>query len=316
MTPHDAFLQAICESPDDDTPRLMYADWLEERGDVRGTFLHAQHELARLRPCETRRRLLTELVAQLLAEHGTAWRSTLPTLDGVTWSDEFRDGFVEEVTVSTVEAFLHHAPAIFAATPVRRLNVRRANSKDVVRLAASPYLARLRTLDLHGNPIGVEGARALAACESFAAIRELFLYDCALGDAGVCVLLRLPHPERLRELFLAINQLTDVGGEVVADAGLTSLTELDLRDNAIGNRGVEALAASADLSQLVTLWLVNNRIGDAGARALAESRHLGGLRELYLRYNQIGPIGAEALVRSSRLTELEVLDLARNRCPN
>jgi uncharacterized protein (TIGR02996 family) len=30
MTPHEAFLQAISESPDDDTPRLVYADCLEE----------------------------------------------------------------------------------------------------------------------------------------------------------------------------------------------------------------------------------------------------------------------------------------------
>jgi uncharacterized protein (TIGR02996 family) len=29
---HDAFLRAIEESPGDDTPRLIYADWLEEHG--------------------------------------------------------------------------------------------------------------------------------------------------------------------------------------------------------------------------------------------------------------------------------------------
>ena len=32
MTPDDAFLAAIIESPDDDGPRLVYADWLEENG--------------------------------------------------------------------------------------------------------------------------------------------------------------------------------------------------------------------------------------------------------------------------------------------
>jgi uncharacterized protein (TIGR02996 family) len=34
MTEHDAFLQAIIESPDDDTLRLVFADWLEEHGDA------------------------------------------------------------------------------------------------------------------------------------------------------------------------------------------------------------------------------------------------------------------------------------------
>jgi uncharacterized protein (TIGR02996 family) len=32
MNHDDAFLQAILDAPDDDTPRLVYADWLEEYG--------------------------------------------------------------------------------------------------------------------------------------------------------------------------------------------------------------------------------------------------------------------------------------------
>ncbi len=43
-----AFLQAIKETPDDDTPRLVLADWLEERDDPRGRFLRLQTQLARL----------------------------------------------------------------------------------------------------------------------------------------------------------------------------------------------------------------------------------------------------------------------------
>jgi uncharacterized protein (TIGR02996 family) len=38
MNHNDALLQAVLASPDDDTPRLVYADWLEERGDPRGEF--------------------------------------------------------------------------------------------------------------------------------------------------------------------------------------------------------------------------------------------------------------------------------------
>lgn len=32
MTDREAMLAAICENPDDDTPRLIYADWLDENG--------------------------------------------------------------------------------------------------------------------------------------------------------------------------------------------------------------------------------------------------------------------------------------------
>ena len=48
MTPEEAFVQAITGSPDDDTSRLVYADWLEERGDPRGEFLRLECRLRAL----------------------------------------------------------------------------------------------------------------------------------------------------------------------------------------------------------------------------------------------------------------------------
>jgi uncharacterized protein (TIGR02996 family) len=39
----EAFLAAILQRPGDDLPRLVYADWLEERGDPRADFLRAWH---------------------------------------------------------------------------------------------------------------------------------------------------------------------------------------------------------------------------------------------------------------------------------
>jgi carbon storage regulator len=40
----NAFLEAIVENPDDDGLRLIYCDWLEERGDQRGTIIRAMSE--------------------------------------------------------------------------------------------------------------------------------------------------------------------------------------------------------------------------------------------------------------------------------
>lgn len=51
MTERDALLAAILSSPEDDTPRMIYADWLEERGEVeRADFVRVQCELARTPP--------------------------------------------------------------------------------------------------------------------------------------------------------------------------------------------------------------------------------------------------------------------------
>jgi uncharacterized protein (TIGR02996 family) len=50
VTHDDAFLQAILENLDDDTPRLVYADWLDEHGDPeRADFIRVQGLLARQR---------------------------------------------------------------------------------------------------------------------------------------------------------------------------------------------------------------------------------------------------------------------------
>src|SRR5262245_37416943 len=48
MTEDEAFIRAIVDSPGDDTPRLVYADWLDDRDDPRGPFLRAEAEWAKL----------------------------------------------------------------------------------------------------------------------------------------------------------------------------------------------------------------------------------------------------------------------------
>jgi uncharacterized protein (TIGR02996 family) len=48
MSQQEGILAAIQEAPDDDTPRLVYADWLAEHGDPeRAEFIRVQCELAR-----------------------------------------------------------------------------------------------------------------------------------------------------------------------------------------------------------------------------------------------------------------------------
>jgi uncharacterized protein (TIGR02996 family) len=48
-TAHDAFLEAICAAPEDDTPRLVYADWLEEHGEgERAEFIRLQCRISAL----------------------------------------------------------------------------------------------------------------------------------------------------------------------------------------------------------------------------------------------------------------------------
>ena len=56
-TPQDeAFLRAILADPEDDTPRLVYADYLEEHGDPdRAEFIRVQCAMAKLDEDDERR---------------------------------------------------------------------------------------------------------------------------------------------------------------------------------------------------------------------------------------------------------------------
>jgi uncharacterized protein (TIGR02996 family) len=82
-TPDQAFLDAVVSVPDDVAPRLMYADWLEERGDPRGEFIRVQCELAAWRKDDANKSLSGEGVKrhaalrrrerELMDAHGKAW---------------------------------------------------------------------------------------------------------------------------------------------------------------------------------------------------------------------------------------------------
>jgi uncharacterized protein (TIGR02996 family) len=44
VTEDEGFIRAIVDGPGDDTPRLVYADWLDDRADPRGQYLRAERE--------------------------------------------------------------------------------------------------------------------------------------------------------------------------------------------------------------------------------------------------------------------------------
>ena len=76
-----ALLDAIYANPDDDAPRLIYADWLQECGDPRGEFIVMQFA--------SKRDLAAE--RELIKKHKKAWLGPLATILGGEL--EFRRGF-------------------------------------------------------------------------------------------------------------------------------------------------------------------------------------------------------------------------------
>jgi uncharacterized protein (TIGR02996 family) len=50
MVGDEAFLRAVADDPTDETTRLVYADWLDERDDPRGEYIRLQVEIERTAP--------------------------------------------------------------------------------------------------------------------------------------------------------------------------------------------------------------------------------------------------------------------------
>ena len=311
LTHDEAFLEDICEHSDDDATRLIYADWLDDHDDsARAEFIRVQVERRNMASDDGRHSALIQRELTLLQEHEEGWRADLPALDGVNWED-FSGGFVEAVFVNSVEVFLRHSEAIFAAAPIRRLQVGQLDAEDARKLSDCTDLSRLTELNLGNNPtLGRVGVLALSLSPHLANLRAILLHNNDLGHKSVEYLAHSPHLVRLEELYAAGNNLDDddvrtlLGGD-----NWSKLSELDLRDNRLGDAGAAAIGDSSRLPELSTLYLVNNRIGSRGTTALAWAEDLPRLARLYLNYNPLGDDGAIAFSNAPRRVSLRDLDL-------
>src|SRR5262245_40173275 len=101
------FVAAVGAAPQDDTPRLIFADWLQDHGDeARAELIRVQCELARLEAGDPRRPGLRERELRLLWDHQLRWLGPLAEhLHG--W--EFHRGFLHHVCM-TARAFLVQGP--------------------------------------------------------------------------------------------------------------------------------------------------------------------------------------------------------------
>src|SRR5208282_4785763 len=102
-TDGDALLHTIIDHPDDDMPRLVYADWLEENGQAE------RAEFTRLKiglEGETgdKRNEMEQRAGQLLRQHRREWLAPLPQEEtGIEWDANWPRGFPESLTLDGAE---------------------------------------------------------------------------------------------------------------------------------------------------------------------------------------------------------------------
>lgn len=300
QTDAEPFLQRIRAYPDDDVPRLIFADWLDDQARwlpptqreaaiARAEFVRIQIALAQLTDddptpataLDLPDRLRLQIAERnLLDAYGAEWRAPF---HGLATGPEFHRGFVEEVKIEARQ-YLRHAHELFAAGPIRHIHLLDIGS-HLQAVFQSSYLGRLRALTVWAQHAGERLARAVARC---------------------------PHLSDLRVLNLGRNRLGDDAADQLAAApGLAGLEELDLSENDVGETGARVLAAS-HLTNLRRLELRHNQVGPGGAEALGGSERLASLARLGLAGNDVGVARLLSLTRASDLLRVAVLDLAGN----
>ena len=244
MSDRDSFLAAIVGRPDDDLPRLIYADYLDERGESpRAEFIRLQCAAARGDTVPPGR------IFELEDQHHEEWLAPLGR--GVYYA-QFRRGFAEHV-VMTARDFVHDGDAIRAQTPLRGVALLGAG-RVLARLLAGPHLAGLSAIHLTGGMLGDAGVERLAECPHLAGVRTLRLGQNEIGDSGAAALAQSAHLDQLQVLVLSHNAVGDAGAwELARSPSLRQLRALDISANEISATAVATLENSPFLENLSEL---------------------------------------------------------------
>jgi uncharacterized protein (TIGR02996 family) len=233
MSEQAGILQDIIEHPDDDTPRLVYADWLQDQTEgFLAEFIRAQVTLRQflLNPEPGGRypvavevmSIRPELRPGLLA----AFRPVYEDLDGDTepldeilskrFSFWVHRGLVEDVEVyggRAVASFVRHAAALFSQVPMLRLTLTRASSR---RSAVSAGYLGAHPPD----NVALGTVRRLLSRPEIGRVRGLDLRNLQLGNAMGRCLLQCPPAVQPQRLLLDGNQIeADVAAELRARFG-------------------------------------------------------------------------------------------------
>ncbi len=112
------------------------------------------------------------------------------------------------------------------------LGSNRLTSTDLAALTRSAHLRQLESLTLDGNPLGPGGAVTLGVSGHLFHLSHLDVADCELGDAGLAALAVAPWLVRTRSLTLAGNQAGAAGIQALAASPFLARVErLDLSRN-------------------------------------------------------------------------------------
>ncbi|MDY3562478.1 TIGR02996 domain-containing protein [Gemmata sp. JC673] len=312
-TDADALLRAIVSNPDDDTARLVYADWLQENGrPEQGEFIRTQCRLAAATPEDPEYPELLERDEELrlwLTAHAPESR---PEFGGglAAGGDESHwwvshRGFSRFLSfdgdrhpgVRAVRPLAAALARAFERVPTRWLVLTFVSPEQLLALLKYPVLEGLRRLTIQFRPGAVEetsdAVRALAACPRLRNLRGLFL--ASRFEDAVCDALAAAPWGGLETFSGPCNDLSPAGFRVLGAAPWFR----QLRVLSVGGQFpadvFEALCGLPPLPRLHTLTLAGSTAPPAAWEAFARSRAFPALADLKCEYNMMTEGRFEAL---------------------
>jgi uncharacterized protein (TIGR02996 family) len=336
----EGLLRAVFRNSKDDTPRLVFADFLEENGQAdRAALIRYQCEQARYRSNSKRYKELAKLIepvwnklkSTIMMPYGftcTPVRGFLRLeypLDIIgdvgalpaRFTNLFRDGWVETVVMEYSESFPGMdslaLPSQSGEIDVSRFPV---GDDELLSLVGNTTQARasgrLAQIKVHKrNQKAFEQLLRAERGESVSLGTNLpperyFRSSPAVFD----FLLRTGRLSGARELSIT-GKLGDAEIASLLTANLSGLVSLTLEGWSLTRTGLQALANSPALAQLVRLELIICDLPD-GNGALTVATGLPALHSLGLIGCDLADNDAKSLAKSQALPNLRTLDLRDN----
>lgn len=323
---------AVLADPENDAPRLKYADWLDSEKDPRGKFIRLQfqyEQLAKLpKPTESQKKKRIELYAaanEILTKHFDQWLAPLASLQLRPSQVEFRRGFLHRLELHDVD-ITNNSLKLLASVP--ELEVLDLEGSGVTDAGMKHLLAvtNLSELWLGETAVTTKALKTLVDCE-----RLVRVYNPDWGQKRNEALetwkevrnkrfLELPKPhqrtEALRVLEYLVNPVPPLNdksnpsiswsqswatdGDLVYLQGLPEVEELDFFEcSAVTSAGLVHLQHLKKLRVL--------RLSESGVKDLTPLKHVRSLEELDLSsLESLDPASFRHLTELPRLHKLTI----------
>ena len=331
----DSFFTDIVSRPDDDGPRLVLADWLEDQGDPRGEFIRIQCELAQLDWDVPRFDELSLQESDLLRRHRAKWVKLADKTTGVAYGGYdpfgvllgesrrvyFHRGLLEYAVFKDFKRFEHHCEDLVRDNLIRRIAFNDLPATRIEPFLQSKVASCLRSVDFAQFRIG-EHLDTFKESEFAANVESLAFSECHLGDYGIEKLLT-PDNDRqekalanVKELDLSFNSLRTPAQikAVLAWPGIKQLRRLSLGLNSLEN-SIELLGRAKQLTGLFSLNLWGNDLtkgASDGFGRFCSASHFKRLVQLDLGHCYLKE-GSLELLAKMKLPALRFLDVGTNK---